>query len=104
MAMGLIAHREQHESPVLHSFDFSFSNPQFRRINEIIGRIHKHNVRSNLFKLRRRVIIPRGIQCVKQVVRVMRGDKALAEFVIRLIGRLPCRKFFCNCNADPEAI
>ena len=39
VSMGLIRGRQQHEAPVLHALDFALGDPEFRRVDEIIGRV-----------------------------------------------------------------
>ncbi len=43
MAVSLIGGRQQHEAPILHSFDLAFRDPEFRRIDEIVRRIDPHD-------------------------------------------------------------
>src|SRR5579864_1910501 len=52
MAVRLIRDWDQHKLPVRHSFDLAFSNPQFRRIDEVVGRVHEHHRHLDRFQLR----------------------------------------------------
>jgi len=77
MAVGLIRDRDEHETALVYAFDFPFSHSQLRRIDEIVGRIHEHHGDADSLELGRRVVIPRGIHCLPNDVRIVAGDEAL---------------------------
>ena len=40
VSMGLIGGRQQHETSAFHALDFAFRDAQFRRVDEVVGRVH----------------------------------------------------------------
>src|ERR1700693_539307 len=80
VSMALFGDRKQDKTALLHSFDVAFRNSEFRRIDEIIGRIYEHHWRRYSLQLRRGIVIPRSTHRVKQVVTIVARRKLFHEF------------------------
>jgi len=68
MTKRLLARRNQNETPILQSLHFALGNSQLGRIDKVIARIDPHHRRFDLFELRRRIVVPRCVHLVEEIV------------------------------------
>ena len=73
---GLFGDGEQDKFAVLHASDFALGDTEFGWIDEIVSGVDVHDMRLNLFKLCRGVVISRGIDGVEKIVGVDRSGDA----------------------------
>ena len=71
MAASLWACRHHDGRAAFHAFDFALEDPKLRRIDQIVGEVHREKRRTNAFEPGRRVVIPGRADLVEHVVRIL---------------------------------
>src|SRR5205814_7657702 len=71
VSSSLGAGRQYDRTTSEHAFDLALQDAQLRRIDEIVGGIYRDQWCANLLEIRSGVVVPRCLDLVEKVVRVV---------------------------------
>src|SRR5713226_1600880 len=89
--MRRVANRYHHKSRARDPPNLPLRDPQLRRIDKIVRRIHIHQPRANFLQPRLRIVIPRSVHRVQQVVRIQARHPCREILVQIFVRRIPRR-------------
>ena len=89
VAGGLVAERQHHRASPGHADDFLLEDLQLRRIDEIVGGVHRQERSLDLLEIRPRIVVAGRLQRVEDVVGVAGLDVGVDVGVDLLVRRRP---------------